>query len=382
MIRRAIFSRENHIKVRKNGNEWDFHNENTQQHLHALHPYPARFIPQIPRQAVLRWTEENDMVLDPFCGCGTTLLESILLNRPAIGIDNNAVACLISKAKTIAYKKSDLNTLREFERNLNSSLQSSFLYQTSIPEYDSLEYWFDKKAVSDLGKLKWAITQLPNKSKTLAMALLSSIIVNVSFQDSDTRYTRNIKPYNSELAIKLFKSKLRDTINRLVEIINVHKAKCEVYQGDSRYLNKIKDNTIKLIVTSPPYLNAYDYHKYHRHRLHWIDGDVAFARDLEIGKHDIFSRPKAKPDRYFDDMEECFKEWYRVLRKGGRALIVIGDAIVSGKPVSVGDEFIKSAEDIGFDCENRWIRKIEKNRKSFNQKARIDEEHVILLYRK
>jgi ubiquinone/menaquinone biosynthesis C-methylase UbiE len=109
---------------------------------------------------------------------------------------------------------------------------------------------------------------------------------------------------------------------------------------------------------------------------------VSFARDLEIGKHDIFSRPKAKPDRYFDDMELCFKEWHRVLKRGSHALIVIGDAIVSGKPVSVGDEFIMSAENIGFSCEDRWIRKIEKNKKSFNQQARIDEEHVILLKRK
>ena len=59
---------------------------------HGLHPYPAKFIPQIPRKAILEWTKEGDTILDPFCGCGTTILEAALLNRLSIGVDNGVLA--------------------------------------------------------------------------------------------------------------------------------------------------------------------------------------------------------------------------------------------------------------------------------------------------
>lgn len=376
--RKAIYTKDAAI-LKRAKIDWDFHEEETQPHLHALHPYPARFIPQIPRQAILNWSKEGDLVLDPFCGCGTTLLESVLLKRPCIGIDNNAVACLVSKAKTAEYNKKDKEALIDFENKLNDIIKTSSDLQLSIPEYQSIEYWFDKKAILDLGKLRWTISQLPKKPQLLAMAVLSAIIVNVSYQDSDTRYSRKVTHYNQGHAIKFYKKKLKDVLSRLEEIRKTPREKCEVRLGDSRNLTWITNNSIKLIVTSPPYLNAYDYHKYHRHRLHWINGDINIARDIEIGKHDDFSRPEAKPDQYFKDMSSCFEEWHRVLSNQRRALIVVGDAIVSGKPVSVGDEFIRICKEIGFEIEDHWIRKINKNKKSFNRQARIDEEHLILL---
>ena len=80
-------------------------------------------------------------------------------------------------------------------------------------------------------------------------------------------------------------------------------------------------------------------------------------------------------------MTLCFKEWYRVLKDDGRCLIVVGDAIVSGKPVPVADFFTTIMRNIGFSIEKHWIRNLNVNRKSFNAQARIDQEHV-LLYKK
>ena len=121
-----------------------------------------------------------------------------------------------------------------------------------------------------------------------------------------------------------------------------------------------------MIVTSPPYLNAYDYHKYHRQRIHWIDGNVEFSRDIEIGKHDTFTRPGATPDKYFRDMDECFSEWARVLRCGGKCLIVIGDAIVSKAPVPVADQFMTMLKSRDVVLEKHWIRELKSTQRSFN----------------
>jgi len=357
--------------------EWDFHEEDTQEHLHALHPYPARFIPQIPQKAISQWSHPGDLVLDPFCGCGTTILESILLGRPAIGIDNNDVAILISRAKTTHYSFQDLRILEKFLEELDfivSSSESSI----SIPDYKNIEYWFCEEALADLAKLRTAVYQLPERTKLLALAVFSSIIVRVSNQDSDTRYARINKTYQSGNAIEWFRSRLIDVIERVRMIIELPKATASVYGADSRNLEFISNDSIDLIVTSPPYINAYDYHKYHRHRIHWIEGNVTLARDTEIGKHDTFTRPRATPDRYFKDMYKCFREWTRVLVPGGHAFVVIGDGIVGGKPVPVGDTFIELGEDAGLTFNERWIRSLLKEKKSFNQYARIDKEHLLL----
>jgi site-specific DNA-methyltransferase (cytosine-N4-specific) len=361
----------------KNG-EWDFHDADTQQHLHALHPYPARFIPQIPQKAIQSYSSPGDVVLDPFCGCGTTLLESVLAKRTAVGVDNNPVAVLVAQAKISKYSSKDLASIDKFVSNYEQTIKTIEPNKLVLPLYENIEYWFAPKALKELGIIKTVIEDLPPKIRTLALAVFSSIIVRVSNQDSDTRYARIQKCYEAGNAFKWFKSKMLDALSRLRSIYNLPRVEGKVYCQDGKNLAMIKDHTVNLIVTSPPYINAYDYHKYHRHRIHWIGGNPYSARDSEIGKHDTFTRPNATPEKYFADMGMCFNEWVRVLKRNGHILIVIGDGIVNKKPVKVAEEFILMMEKLKLKLVNRWIRHLKKNKKSFNQSARIDEEHVIL----
>jgi DNA modification methylase len=69
--------------------DWSFQGCKTQYFTHTFHPYPARFIPQIPSTFIKLFTEEGETVLDPMCGCGTTLVEALLHNRNTIGNDLN-----------------------------------------------------------------------------------------------------------------------------------------------------------------------------------------------------------------------------------------------------------------------------------------------------
>jgi len=378
--RKAIYGTYSDLDV--HSNEWDFSEENTQEHLHSIHPYPARFIPQIPRKAILEFTKPGDLVLDPFVGSGTTLLEASLLGRPSIGVDNNAVACLVSRAKISQYSQGDLQLLCDFCNSLPDFRDSNgTLIDTNIPIYKERDGWFDPDALLDLGFIKAQINTLPEPAYSLALATLSSIIVRVSYQDSDTRYARVQKAYRSGNSLKWYKLKLSQAIEGIKELIAHPRASSKVYLADTRDLSFIDDHTVDLIVTSPPYLNAYDYHKYHRHRLHWINGDITFAREIEIGKHDTFTKSKAVPEPYFEDMQLCFNQWVRVLKPGCHSLIVIGDSIVSGLPVAVGDKFVELLTDCGFELSARWIRSVKVERKSFNSQSRIKQEHV-LLFRK
>lgn len=82
------------------GIDWTFSDAKTNYLTHGLHPYPAKFIPQIPNALIQELSSVGDTVADIFCGSGTTLLEALTLKRNAIGIDANPLSALISRAKT------------------------------------------------------------------------------------------------------------------------------------------------------------------------------------------------------------------------------------------------------------------------------------------
>lgn len=347
MQRKAIYTRENVDVLTENGRDWNFHEAETQEHLHTLHPYPAKFIPQIPRKAIETWTIKGELVYDPFAGSGTTLLEASLLGRPSVGTDNNSVATLVSRAKTADYTLTNLNALRSFASEIDQVLPHAKPKRELIPNNKNFLYWFSEEVLDRLSALKSLIIAKPEPIQTMLLAVFSSIIVRVSYQDSDTRYAkieRTVKPTDVDRA---FKAKLSDILERLPEIIIPGRAPVTVHQADARSVPFIQSKSVSLIVTSPPYLNAYDYHKYHRQRIHWTDGNVEFARDIEIGSHDEFTKPNATPDQYFIDMDACFLEWSRVLRRGGRCVIVIGDSIVSKRPVHVADSLVDLMEKEG-----------------------------------
>jgi DNA modification methylase len=88
--------------------DWNFKDVETTYLTHCYHSYPARFIPQIPQTIIENFTCKGDVVLDPFCGCGTALVESVLRGRRAVGVDINPIACLITKVKTTPLEPSKL----------------------------------------------------------------------------------------------------------------------------------------------------------------------------------------------------------------------------------------------------------------------------------
>jgi DNA modification methylase len=383
MTRKAIYTSENTASLIESGRVWNFHEESTQEHLHTLHPYPAKFIPQIPRKAILEWSQKNDIIYDPFCGCGTTLLEASLLGRESIGTDNNAVAVLVSKAKTAYYQPGDIELVQNFAEKVQSLLPKAKVRSDLIPISKNFDYWFSKEVIERLSALKGLILETTEPVRTLLLACFSAIIVRVSYQDSDTRYARIERSIDPTLVDRAFRAKIKEVSESLVKIVVSERAIANIYQTDARDAACIQNGSVSLIVTSPPYLNAFDYHKYHRQRIHWIDGDVSFARDLEIGSHDEFTRPKATPNGYFIDMERCFSEWSRVLKGGGRCLVLIGDAIVSKQPVSVADKFIELAQKNKLELETRWIRELMATKRSFNViNSRMSHEHVLLFQKR
>ena len=103
---------------------WDFANAKTGYLTHRLHPYPAKFIPQIPSALIQELSSVGETVGDIFCGSGTTLLEALRLKRNAVGIDANPLASLISKAKTTRLTTSDFEELAAHQKSCEELLFS------------------------------------------------------------------------------------------------------------------------------------------------------------------------------------------------------------------------------------------------------------------
>src|SRR5919206_4901190 len=102
--------------------DWESKDASTRYLTHSYHPYSAKYIPQIPRYLISNLTKKNDLVLDNFVGSGTTLVESKLLGRKAIGVDINPLACLISKVKTTIIEKSSRDQISEFLVSLRDDI--------------------------------------------------------------------------------------------------------------------------------------------------------------------------------------------------------------------------------------------------------------------
>ncbi|MCH7500579.1 MAG: site-specific DNA-methyltransferase [Nitrospinae bacterium] len=90
---------------------------------HNFYRYPARFSPLFPREAIKCFTQPGDLVIDPFMGGGTTIVEAQSLGRKSLGSDINSLAVFISKVKTTVYSKSEITALKNWARNLNDKLK-------------------------------------------------------------------------------------------------------------------------------------------------------------------------------------------------------------------------------------------------------------------
>jgi DNA modification methylase len=387
-VEKSDTSRANHTLL---DTGWDFVNANTQYLTHNYHPFPAKFIPQIPRRLMKELCQPNGIVFDPFCGSGTTLVEAQLLGHPSVGVDINPLFILISKVKTTPIPAKVLNSLANLEKRMlaqanrlhgqKSLFGENELPSFEIPEYPNRDHWFAKNVQKELALIKKCINDIHNKDlRDFCIVCLSSIIVRVSYQDSDTRYARKEKEIAPLQVCRNFMDKLRDMKKRMTDYASqTTDSSVELFYHDSRHLEFLEDEIFDLVVTSPPYMNAYDYHKYHRQRLYWLGMDPTPIRKAEIGGHDRYTKKNADPATYFDNMSECISEMHRLLKPGAYCCIVIGDAIVKKKPIPTHERLAEIGVEVGFNHENTITRNIDVSSKYFGHGSRIDKEYIIIL---
>jgi len=170
--------------------EWSFKNigrAGTNYASHGYHRYPAKFIPQIVEKLILEHTNSGDLVLDPFGGCGTTLVEAKILGRRSVGLDINPVAKLITDTKITPIEPDKLD--RAFNKFLGKIVEGK-KNRFNLAHSERVKYWFHPVTLVELDQLYFAIHQIGDyKIRRFFLCSFSQILKIAS-----RWLTKSIKP--------------------------------------------------------------------------------------------------------------------------------------------------------------------------------------------
>lgn len=409
-----------------------------ERYSHSIHTYPAKLISHIPYFFLnnRRFIHPGQTVLDPFCGSGTTLLEANLSGIEAYGADANPLARLISQCKTTPIKKDRATSyLRSILR------QCLDIEPTEALRFKNIDLWFSSRVQKDLEKLYASINCISKgKYRNFFLMCFSATLGKTSYTDpriavpvriNVNRYAEGSKGRKNAQAIidKINQIDVYDTfeliclnnIRRLCLLDDIDlKGKTKIISSDARRLTtslqsktRLGDESIDMILTSPPYASAQKYIRSSSLSLYWLRllqektlveldrkniGRENYCKsDIQIqslGIDDaddviekIYRRYPLRGSivcNYLLEMEKALDESIRVLKKGHYMVLVIGNNNVCGYQFNTKHYLSEYLESKGMKLELQLIDDI----KSYglmtkrNKTANIITREWILVFKK
>lgn len=328
--------------------------ESVREWTHGFHTYPARFHPVLVRR-LLEDLPPKARVLDPFVGSGTTLIETALKGGTALGVDLNPLAVELAWLKATpwgaTWRATLLDAAEQVVERVTEETRASRRRSaaTSSPpprretRYDDPRY-YPPHVYRELVALRQAIDELTETALRRALLLiLSSIVVKVSLQRSDTDETLVERTIPRGAPTRHFAHRTDELLRHMAEYataVPMGTPTPKVRPGDARHLDHVRDATIDRVITSPPYLGTYNYARHHLRRIGWLGLDPAPLERGEIGARRGGGDPARALLRWEHDVRAYLGEIARVLRPGAWAYILIGDSVV-GRQAVVGYEAVE-----------------------------------------
>jgi hypothetical protein len=299
------------------------------KHVHRLHPYLGKFIPQLVEALLERHLPAAKTVLDPFAGSGTTLVQSLESGRNAAGIDVAAFNCLLMEVKTRRYN------LFALEHDLREAVRRLEAFDDNAPEKptDYLAAWFAPRAAAELLHFRSLIEDYEHSDVLrVILARAARSARRTTHFDLDFPRTPQLEEYwchkhrrtcrPIERAEHFLRRYALDTLERIRAFARVRAKGCGavVRHGDARLLDFEK--RFDGVVTSPPYPGLIDYHEQHRYAYELLGLDD--RRRLELGPAERGTSAAAVA-AYVDGVAEALANVRGALRPRARIVIVIND---------------------------------------------------------
>jgi DNA methylase len=257
------------------------------KHVHRLHPYHGKFIPQLVEALLDRYLERGEHVLDPFAGSGTTLVQALESGLDATGMDIAAFNCLLMRVKTAPY---DLAELGEELRDVGERVQDLSRRRARVSGY--LRRWYAPRAAAELVAFRDLIPEyrqqdvlrviLSRAARSARRAAHFDLEAPKEPQRGEYwcyKHRRACRPV--ERATGFLRRYTHDTLARVEAFARVRDAEREatVLHGDARDLELA--GPYDGILSSPPYPGLIDYHEQHRYAYELLGLDD--RREREIG---------------------------------------------------------------------------------------------------
>jgi len=353
---------------------WDFHGENSKISIHGIHTYPAMMLPQIAKRLIEEYGKNSKMNLDPFCGSGTVLVESMLHNINSYGVDINPLAILLSKVKTtpIDPKKLENEFMKISEKIREARWNPQLIKKVETPKFFNIDYWFKPKVIRELAFIKHILEDIKDEDvKDFFYVSFSETVRKVSnTRDGEYKLFRipesKLKEWNPDtlsifLEISERNIKAMKEFYSSVDIKKIQKNElwAKVLMEDMRKKTSIPEDSIDFIATSPPYGDSKTtvaYGQFSRLSLQWLGYDYEI-----IKKIDKISLGGVRPKRIKDDIPS--PTLYDTLEKISksdekRALDVYAFFLDFDKTVDEIDRVTKENAIVCMVVGNRTVKKI------------------------
>lgn len=380
---------------RKVDDRWSFKEANTKEFTHCYHTYPAMMIPQIARTLIKEYKPKGrlDLILDPYMGSGTTLVEASLAGINSIGTDLNPLARLMGKVKTTLYNyESILKQFREIQTELIFYTKDK-VKECNFDRISNYSFWYNEDTLLKLSYLSQLIKNV--KDKDFFNVVLSEVVREVSFTRNGEfkRYRMNeanIAKFNPD-TFTLFEKKALRNIEGLKAYTSEakHNVNASIYDFNTMYgipTDIIKDGDVDMVVTSPPYGDSRTtvaYGQFSRWANEWFNFDNAKNLDklLMGGKkatEEIFKTASIRNvldeidslehKRYLEvvsflnDYCQSIENVAKSVRSGGTVCYVVGDRRVKGVQIPLDYFTAEMFEKFGFKHKITIVREIPNKR--------------------
>lgn len=365
----------------------------------SVHPFPARMAPGIAL-GVMGDMEES-IVLDPMMGSGTVLAMARANGHRGIGFDIDPLAVLISKVWTTPIDpkvvRGEAQRVLEYAWLDFKNLTVADAYPADADEETGkfIRYWFDGYARRQLVALSMTIQKVKSEvTRNALWCAFSRLIISKQSGASRAMDLSHSRPHRTfdtapEKPFNKFLSAVEIVIANGLDK-NSHDVGLEptLQMGDARGM-PLKDNSVDLVLTSPPYLNAIDYVRCSKFSLVWMGYQITDLRQVRtesVGTEaadesldddeevrTIIDALKLRPKlekrferilgRYIHDMRSAIAEVGRVLSKTGKAVYVVGENTLRGTYIRTSVIVTKLAELAGLSMKERRRRTLPANRR-------------------